>query len=417
MTPPSQIHRNPGWLKLELMARGLALGEGTEDLRAASREEVCGPTLFGNLRDLDLILPGGTWASVPVRSGLMATSPYRLERDGDGYAIRVFNGEDRLIPVQIRPPSRLMDHVTATGLPFKQFGTVHGPYMALSPNHHCSFLGDGDRCGFCGVADQPLGSEAVSVEDVVEVVRVARSEHPLDMVVLSVGHLGQEDGGVPFLEPYVAALKKHFDILVGVDGLPPASNGWIDRTYGMGVDALGYNLEIFGEERFQAVCPGVSRELGRQRFLDALGYAASVFPSGAVTCHLMVGLEPIADTWRGIEALTELGVMPVLPVYRPFKGRDLREDPAVVAFAPTMEQLTDLYAHLYRSVRKRGLNVHVVRDVALATTPLDARFFADADGFWSNLQHRLQGSRLARRMTARLADIRRSLRARPMQES
>ena len=83
MSPPIQIHSNPGWLKLELMAKGLSLGAGARDMDGAAREDGCGPSVFGNVRDLDLILPGGMWASVPVVKGLLADTPYTLVRDGE----------------------------------------------------------------------------------------------------------------------------------------------------------------------------------------------------------------------------------------------------------------------------------------------------------------------------------------------
>ena len=414
MSPPIQVHSNPGWLKLELMAKGLSLGAGAHEIDGATREDGCGPSVFGNVRDLDLILPGGMWASVPVVKGLLADTPYTLIAEGERHFIEVRGSVRASIPVQVRPPSRLMDYVTASGRSFRSFGTVHGPYMALSPSDSCTFLSAEDRCGFCGVG-QPVSAGPVPVEDIVEVVRVARNEHQLDMVVLSVGHLGSDDGGVTFLEPYLRAIKKHFDILVGVDALPPTDDVWIDHTYGMGADAVSYNLELFDPARFEEVCPGVHRTIGRQRFLDALEYAASVFPSGATSCHLMVGLEPVEATRAGIDRLTSIGVLPVLPVYRPFKGRDLRFDESVMAHAPRLEELGALYAHLYRAVRGRGINVNVVRDVALATTPLDARFFAETDSLLASWNHRFQGTGLARRFSALLSDIRRALRVQPIE--
>lgn len=413
MSPPVQVHSNPGWLKLELMARGLSLGSGAQNIDGASREDGCGPSVFGNVRDLDLILPGGMWASVPVVKGRLADTPYELTFDGERHHIEVRGSVRSAIPVHVRPPSRLMDYVTASGRSFRSFGTVHGPYMALSPSDNCTFLSDLERCGFCGVG-QAQSSGPVPVEDIVEVVRVARSEHQLDMVVLSVGHLGTDDGGVTFLEPYLSAIKKHFDILVGVDALPPAENVWIDHTYGMGADAVSYNLELFDPSRFEAVCPGVHRKIGRERFLDALEYAASVFPSGATSCHLMVGLEPVSATRAGIDRLTSMGVLPVLPVYRPFKGRDLRFDEGAQAHAPRLEELGSLYAHLYRAVRQRRINVNVVRDVALATTPLDARFFAEEESSFATWVHRLKGSGAARRLNALTSDLRRALRVQPI---
>ena len=388
-------------------------------LRATTDVDTLGGTdagLFGSSQDVDLVLPGGTWVSVPLQTGRLSTSPYRLQgADGEHWIVSDEQPDAR-IPVTVRPPSNLMNYVTKSGVPFRSFGTVHGPYMALSPMDHCTFLNEGDRCGFCGIPPSDPDQSAVSVADVVEVVQRARDEHPVSLVVLSVGHLATEDGGVRSLEPYVAALKKHFDILVAIDALPPSVDMWIDRTYGMGADAVSYNLELFDPERFREVCPGVSREIGRDRFLDALSYAASVFPSGATTCHLMVGLEPVESTQRGIDELTSRGVMPVLPIYRPFKGRDLRLDSIARGFAPSGDELGALYAHLYRQVRRQGLNLHLVRDIAVVTTPAEARFFDRPDGILRRLEYELRGSRFGRQLSAQFSDLRRALRVRPVPE-
>jgi len=231
-----------------------------------------------------------------------------------------------------------------------------------------------------------------------------------------VGHLGTDDGGVRFIEPYVNAIKKHFDILVAVDALPPTDNGWIERTYGMGVDAVSYNLEIFSPELFETICPGPSRAIGRQRFLEALEYATTVFPNGAVTCHLIVGLEPLKATRDGIDTLTQMGVLPVLPVYRPFKGRDMRFDTDLELITPTLEQLIELYAHLYNRVRAHRLNPHLVRDIAIVSTPTDARFFTENLGFWQAFRHRMMGTRFGRKTSTALSDLRRALRVREVEK-
>ena len=143
----------------------------------------------------------------------------------------------------------------------KEVGTVHGPYMAISPTNRCAFLNTRDQCRFCGVGEEDATHGPVPVDDVIEAIRIARSEHPIDMIYLSVGDLGTDDGGVRFLEPYVAEIKKHFDVLVAVDALPLRQP--VDRPRlrdGRGLH--GYNLEIFDEERFHRICPGPARAMG-----------------------------------------------------------------------------------------------------------------------------------------------------------
>ncbi|MCB9729511.1 MAG: radical SAM protein [Deltaproteobacteria bacterium] len=412
----AQILANPGLLKLELMMRGIRVPDAVRD-RLNGGFGVTGHALFGSAGDVDLVLPGGTWVSVPVTDGRMAPTPYALDCVDDAFTIRVDEDASATCRVEVRRPSDFFTRTTSTGIPYGRIGTVHGPYLALSPSNRCTFLTDADRCRFCGVGQDGATHGGVPVDDVLEAIRIARADNPIDMVYLSVGHLGTSDGGVRFLEPYVAAIKKHFDILVAVDALPPEDDGWIDRTYAMGVDAVSYNLEIFDAERFERVCPGPAREVGRARFLDALAYAATVFPSGGVTCHLIVGLEPLESTRAGITALTEMGVLPVLPIYRPFKGRDMRRDADIELFPPTLDELIALHTHLYSAVRARKLSLNLVRDIAIVTTPLEGRFFANDDSVWTSLQVRVMGSRVGRRTSTVLSDLRRHLRVRRIEQS
>ncbi len=416
MSVYAQILANPGLLKLELMMRGLRVPKSVRD-QLNGDYGVTGHALFGSAGDVDLVLPGGTWASVPTTGSMMATTPYALECVDDAFTIRADGDPTLTCRVELRKPSTFFKHSTSTGIPYGRIGTVHGPYLALSPSNRCTFLTDLDRCRFCGVGQAVATHAGVPVDDVLEAIRIARAENPIDMVYLSVGHLGTPDGGVTFLEPYVAAIKKHFDILVAVDALPPQDNAWIDRSYAMGVDAISYNLEIFDAARFERICPGPAREMGRARFLDALAYAATVFPSGGVTCHLIVGLEPIESTHAGISALTDLGVLPVLPIYRPFKGRDMRGDAGLELFEPTLDELIALHTHLYGAVRAKKLSLNLVRDIAIVTTPLEGRFFANDDSVWTSLQVRVMGSRVGRRTSTVLSDLRRHLRVRRVEQS
>ena len=89
-------------------------------------------------------------------------------------------------------------------------------------------------------------------------------------------------------------MKKNFNCLVAVEALPPKENRWIDETYALGVDSVLYNLEIFDKELFEIICPGRAAQIGRKRYMEALEYAARIFPNGTVASHLIVGLEPPA---------------------------------------------------------------------------------------------------------------------------
>lgn len=422
---PRTILSNPGFLKLELMRRGIRVEQDCLDPAAfapqGSRASTGGLSaharnMFGNATDVDLILPEGTWVTAPLSNHFTHTSPYLLRRNDSGCWLHwdpPFGQQAEVIPpvcVQVVPPAAFYTRTTSTGLPLARLGTVHGSYLALSPIAQCSFVGTDDQCHFCSLTTKAT-DELVAVDDILEAIRIVRDTTKIDMVYLSVGHLSGSDGGVRALEPYIRAIKKHFDILVAMDALPPEHNAWIDRTYAMGVDSLSYNLEIFDPRRFDQICPGPSRRIGRQRFLDALEYAATVLPAGAVICHLIVGLESPESTCNGIDALLTRKVMPVLPIFRPFRGRDMRETDEAIELET--QQIFDLYGYLYKKVRQHKLPMSWVQNISVVTTPAEGRFFVGAKR--PGLLQRLVGGE--RRPSVMLSDWRRALRVKEVDDS
>ena len=401
----AEVLGNPGLLKLELMARGLRLSSRLQ----GEMHSPAGPSHFASARELDLLLSEGTRATVPVDKALTRESPYLLQRVGTTYELVCEAGT---VEVSITAPPHFYTHLTKSGIPLSHFATMHGEYLALSPISECQFLGSRDRCGFCSLeGTRPGQGSRVSVDDVLEAVRCAQQERPIHLIYLSVGYIEGPDSGVSALEPYVRALKKAFNVLVAVDALPPKEDAWIDRTYAMGVDSVSYNLEIFGSEEFQRICPGPARALGRERFLDALGYATTLFNPGAVVSHLIVGIEPLANTIAGIDALVERRVVPVLPVYRPFKGIDMRQSLPAERPTLTTTELSRVYAHLYRRLRSERIPMGWVRDISVVTTPMEGRFFVGAESSLVSFFRRMF-SDPHRKPSPRLVDLRRSLRVR-----
>ena len=404
----SEVLENPGLLKLELMTQGLRV---SDELKNTLLNR--GPSAFATSYELDLVLPEGTVATVPIHPKLSHNSPYILEKTDSGHQI---SADTKKVNVSLVAPPGFYDRKTSSGVPLGQFATMHGSYLALSPISECEFLGSSDRCRFCSLqGTRPGSGNRVPVEDVVEAVRLAREERPIHMVYLSVGYIDGPDSGVHALEPYVRAIKNAFSLLVAIDALPPAEDGWIDRTYAMGVDSVSYNLEIFGAKEFKETCPGPARKLGRKRFLSALSYAATVFNPGAVVCHLIVGLEPVANTIDGIDELVKRGVVPVLPVYRPFKGIDLRQSDEGTTEILHTEDLGQVYAHLYNQLRKHKIPMGWVRDISVVTTPMEGRYFVGDETRLGGFIQRMFNDP-HRKPSPTWVDIRRNLRVRESSE-
>lgn len=406
--------RSPVHLKLELAIRGVRLDDeldaATPLVRAASARDHAS-------REIELVLPDGVTASCPVGTEAAARSPFTLTVTNDRFRLlRRADGDApaEQIDVSVLPQPEFYDRETSAGTPMWQVATVHGSYISVDPASTCGFAQRGVACQFCTLqSDGSPDSQALRpVDEVMEVVRAAFEEGVAEFVYLHTGYYDEEDGGFGQLEPYVRAIKKQFDTLVAMQVHPPKDDRWIDRTYAVGVDALSYNVEVYDADLLAQYCQGRSTLVGRERYYEALAYAATVFPSGTVWSDLIVGLEPTESTAKGIDGLTAIGVLPVLSLFRPLDETALREHPL-----PDPHEVAPLYAHLYRKVREARINVQWMRELGYAITPIEARYFAGEDAKVDVAFSAFYRSRLGSRAARSLSKLRRRLRVRQVSES
>jgi len=392
----------PGQLKLELAVRGARLDASVRD-----RADLLRPALHDErARTVELLLPGELWATAPVDEAEAAASPFRLAVEGDSHFLVLDGPGEGRIEVRAVAPPRFYARHTGRGTPMRRIASVCGTHLVVHPGAACGFSVRGLPCRFCVEGSRGPGErDAASVAEVLEVVRAAFEEGAVESVYLNSAFFEGEDGGIGFLAPYVDAIRRHFDTLIATQVHPPRSNRWIDRTYAMGVDALSYNLEIFDPEVLQRRCVGRMRYVGRERYLEALAYAAEVFPSGTVWSDLVIGAEPMSSTLAGIDALAAMGVVPVASIVR---GGHPLPDPA---------EVVPVLAHLYRAVKQRGISMGWVRDLAGGITPLEARHFAGTEARLAVTVQNLTRWRLGALAARSLARFRRRLRVRDVRES
>ncbi len=398
---------NPGFLKFDLAIRGARLGAGVCD-----HPDIAALTVDQDYtaHNLEIVLPEDVWVSVPAGQAFTDASPYELRAEG---ATFVLASEAQRCEVRIVPPPRFYRQTTRSGLPMWRVGSAYGGYLAINPAAGCAFVPRGLACDFCDLPSRaPDRVEPLAVADVVDTVRAAFAEGAVEFVYLHIGQHAGDDAGVEFLEPYVRAIKRHFDTLVAVQLQPPRDDFWIDRTYAMGVDALSYAVEIHDPQRLAELCPGRVREVGRDRYYEALAHAATVFPSGTVWSDLIVGLEAPESTIAGIDTLVGLGVLPVLSLFRPLVDTRLRDHPL-----PDAAAVAPIFAHLFRAVRDARINMHWVRDLSFAVTPIEARFFAGDDARASIGMGQFYRSRLGALAARNLSRLRRRLRVRQVSDS
>lgn len=390
-------HTVPPAAKLDLALRGLRIDASAQGLTPATEPLP---------QSLELVVSGAVRVCMPVDAAGTAPAPFLLMGGEGRYWLvdSAANGASRL-DVRMADTPRFYGRRTTSGLPMRRVASVHGSHLLVHPSGACGFSVQGAPCRFCLEGARGRTDAEASVADVVEVVRAAFDGGAAESVYLNSDAFDAEDGGLAFLAPYVEGIRKHFDTMVAVQAHPPRTDRWIDWAYALGVDALSFNLEIYDPQLLDRHCIGRMRYIGRQRYLDALGRAGTVFPNGTVWSDLVLGLEPPESTMAGIDALTALGVVPVVSARRTLSA----------TAAPDPADVDRVLAHLYRTVHDRRIGMGWVRDLVSGVAPLEARPGGSAP--LSRAVHDLARSRLGALAARGLARFRRRLRVKTVSDS
>ena len=255
-----------------------------------------------------------------VRLSVVASSPLRLESRPEGVAILRDN-------IEIAS-GQLVDPL------------LHCPEQAyITVSERCIY-----DCKFCAVPKLQGGVK--SRQTVRKMVEDARKTGKLHCISLTSGVEESPELEAKRVAEIVRDLLS-FGVPIGVSISPfPGVNQILKDA---GANEVKYNLETVDRELFDRICPGISF----QEILDALQEAVAVFGRNRVFSNVLVGLGESNETLaRGIDMLTEMGVLPILRAAYPHPLR-MGE---VEINRPSPERLLEMARYLKKKLEENGLD-------------------------------------------------------------
>lgn len=255
-----------------------------------------------------------------VRLSIVASSPLRLESRPEEVAI-LRDGMEIACGQLVDP-------------------LLHCPEQAyITVSERCIY-----DCKFCAVPKLRGGIK--SRQTVRKMVEDARKTGKLHCISLTSGVEESPELEAKRVAEIVSDLLS-FGVPIGVSINPfPGINQILKDA---GADEVKYNLETVDQKLFDRICPGISF----QEILDALQEAVAVFGRNRVFSNVLVGLGESNETLaRGIDMLTEMGVLPILRAAYPHPLR-LGE---VEINRPSPERLLEMARYLKKKLEENGLD-------------------------------------------------------------
>lgn len=374
---------NPCELEIDLFCKGIRIDSSCtigDDGRLFAR------TRAGLGSGLELVIPGDLkdiWLNVPVEEDFAQQSPYLLIKNALNYLVcDNRNGYEYQVVIPSEPA--WYKQKTSSGAPMYRIGVLQGTYLGIYINNSCSywFHEPALNCRFC-TSGYNVGVNEESqkkIQDVVETARAAKQESGVTFVHINSGF--QNDKDLDLAGPYVKAIKEQVGLLVGIQMVPTANLWKYDWLIDLGVNHFSFCYEFHNPEYFARLCPGKEKTLGQAAFFKALEYTVNRLGKGSCSGEIIAGVEPLEDTIRAIDYITDIGAFPTVCIFRPVIGSDMENYPS-----PKYDDMAAVMRYMYETCRKKGIPIGITPniEVSLIVQPDDARYLVPRNlAFYQN---------------------------------
>ncbi len=333
-------------LVVDLQARGLRVEAPIE-----RRTGGAGPS------DSGFLWVGGFPITVPTDNAAAADSPYVLRAEDEGYA--VFEGDRRLADASTQQRPRYYDLTTADGVPYWKIGLMHLDSFASTVVQTCSYWGNSDQCGFCGIGVSLDSGRTIVKKSPEQLAEDARAAKELDGAVdatLTTGSSKGVDRGARYVARCGHAVREATGLPVEVQFEPPMKLDVIDEVADLGIDTVGIHVESFDPEVLARVAPGKART-GIEQYFRTWEYAVGRFGEGQVSTYVILGMgEDPELTVAGCRRAIDIGVFPFVVPIRPVAG-SLMED----VVPPSREYTEGIYRRVAAYMSERGMSTDVAK--------------------------------------------------------
>jgi hypothetical protein len=318
-------------LKAELLTNGVnATPEALKELGGKYKEQNHG--LFGwdfedhsntTLPD-DFGLPDGTIVQFRRNSN----SPYLV--DVFNGEITLTNGKEKLCQIRWLPRPKFYNNNTTSNNKMVKIGQVGGEdCLFFCYQNYCSHFSKNEQCLFCNLVSTSKTYNSVlrskDTQDIGEVAKAAFDEGNVKHVLLTGGCFNHQKE-IELVTQIVTSIKNHTGksrVPGTILPSPPRTPYEIEQYYASGIQAIGFSMEIWDEKMYKAICPGKSKSISHEEFVNSIRNAVKVFGEGNVYGVFVLGIEPRETFLKGVEELSGLGANIVPFVWSPNPGSKL----------------------------------------------------------------------------------------------
>lgn len=287
---------------------------------------------------------------------LTVNCPYRTwPSEYSPFVVRVHDGQFTLFffdtpvsPVQFCYESPLNHRKTESGVCYSAVAFLATDRLRINYRPVCYYKLAGQGCKFCNL---PVQNQPYCEEDIQEIASSFLGDEEFRHILIGGGSAEPESQFEEVIR-LASYLKGITDKPLYLMSLPPKAPEIVRALYEAGISEMAFNIEIFDRTLAVKYMPGKGT-IPLKQYLNSLTEAVKwLGRSGNVRSMLMVGFDPKDTLLEGVRTLCEIGVQPMLSVFRPMAGTPLE-----TMLPPSLDRLLEIFERAAEICAEYGLRL------------------------------------------------------------
>ena len=253
------------------------------------------------------------WITAPSFESWYDISPLSIDYnlDHNEYCLCFYN--KRLFPIEIMASDSLSGSATKNGHCLSDIVYLNPDRLRVYHRNGCALQDNGIGCKFCDL----FGCEkSFDLQDIMEAVSYYFDNEKVRHFLIGGGsELSEKQcSHIVTLAKYI---YNHTGKHIYLMSQPICDKELLLQFKENGITEIAFNIEVFNRDIARNIMPGKSRHSLRY-YEESLSNAVEVWgASGSVRSAVILGLDDLNDHCDGIQRLCEIGVAPILSVFRP----------------------------------------------------------------------------------------------------
>lgn len=304
--------------------------------------------------DIYINVPNGTKPTflTPFEIGLSENKEYTL---------RFY---DKIISkITLRKQDPLSLKKSINGFSYGEISYLGNDRLRVYFRNSCYFKQKNLGCKFCDIENS---EQQFTIEDIAEVLHAYKNQPSINHYLVGGGSYDPYNNFEKVIE-VVNLIRQQSQKPIYLMCTPPHKSKILDKLFESGVTEVSFNLEVFDRILAQKYMPGKGA-LSLETYKTAFEKAVRLWgKNGKVRTIFIVGLEPKESFLKGVEFVCQLGVSPILSLFKPIAGTPLE-----TLFTPSDSEIYDMLTKAKEICRKYnvplGPTCHFCEDNTLKIT-------------------------------------------------